>query len=334
MEDNIQKHQIMFGNFSVNIPKQDMDKRIWVTQTPQGRIESAREEIRVKGIPAFVPIVNEVDSETTQITGKSDNGARIVVKLEDNSTYTSNANSQGNFSVTIPKQDMNKKIRITQKPSNKLESEVVEIQVKGIKALKPTILDVYEGQTKIKGNAERYANVKIILGNNQEYTGQADSNGNYTITVPAQQANQIIYVTQTPNRKMESDRESTIVKYTSVTGNLTIDPVNSGQDTVYGWARPNTQIQISLNDGSMQSIESEGNGRWSYNIGYNRGNQYIKARQIQADGTWSNFKYVSITQLEKLPNITIDEIDNNQSILRGKGYPRSNSIYIWSKLRK
>lgn len=327
MEDNIQKHQIMFGNFSVNIPKQDMDKRIWVTQTPQGRIESAREEIRVKGIPASLPIVNEVNSETTQITGKSDNGARIVVKLEDNSTYTSNANSQGNFSVTIPKQDMNKKIRITQKPSNKLESEVVEIQVKGIKALKPTILDVYEGQTKIKGNAERYANVKIILGNNQEYTGQADSNGNYTITVPAQQANQIIYVTQTPNRKMESDRESTIVKYTSVTGNLTIDPVNSGQDIVYGWARPNTQIQISLNDGSMQSIEAEGNGRWSYNIGYNRGNQYIKVRQIQADGTWSSFKYVSITQLEKLPNITIDEIDNNQSILRGKGYPGA-TVYI------
>ena len=329
MEDNIQEHQIMFGNFSVNIPKQDMDKRIWVTQTPQGRIESAREEIRVKGIPASLPIVNEVNSETTQITGKAENNARIVVKLEDNLTYTSNANSEGNFSVTIPKQDMNKKIRITQKPSNKLESEVVEIQVKGIKALKPTILDVYEGQIKIKGNAERYANVKIILGNNQEYTGQADSNGNYTITVPAQQANQIIYVTQTPNRKMESDRESTIVKYTSVTTNLTIDPVNSGQDTVYGWARPNTQIQISLNDGSMQSIESEGNGRWSYNIGYNRGNQYIKVRQIQADGTWSNFKYVSITQLEKLPNITIDDnIDNNQSILRGKGYPRSESVDI------
>ena len=240
MEDNIQQQQIMFGNFSVNIPKQDMNKRIWVTQTPQGRIESAREEIRVKGVPASLPIVNEVDSETTQITGKAENNARIIVKLE-----------------------MNKKIRITQKPSNKLESEVVEIQVKGIKALKPTILDVYEGQTKIKGNAERYANVKIILGNNQEYTGQADSNGNYTITVPAQQANQIIYVTQTPNRKMESDRESTIVKYVSGTGNLTIDPVNSGQDTVYGWARPNTQIQISLNNGSMQSIESEGNGRWS-----------------------------------------------------------------------
>ena len=326
MEDNIQKHQIMFGNFSVTIPKQDMNKRIWVTQTPQGRIESEREEIRVKGVPASLPIVNEVDSETTQITGKAENNARIIVKLENNSTYTSNANSEGNFSVTIPKQDMNKKIRITQKPSNKLESEVVEIQVKGIKALKPTILDVYEGQTKIKGNAERYANVKIILGNNQEYTGQADSNGNYTITIQAQQANKIIYVTQTPNRKMESDRESTIVKYTSVTTNLTIDPVNSGQDTVYGWARPNTQIQISLNDSSMQSIESEGNGRWSYNIGYNRGNQYIKVRQIQADGTWSNFKYVSITQLEKLPNITIDEIDNNQSILRGKGYPRSKCV--------
>ena len=233
---------------------------------------------------------------------------------------------------------MNRKIRITQKPSNKLESEVVEIQVKGIKALKPTILDVYEGQTKIKGNAERYANVKIILGNNQEYTGQADSNGNYTITVPAQQANQIIYVTQTPNRKMESDRESTIVKYVSGTGNLTIDPVNSGQDTVYGWARPNTQIQISLNDGGMQSIESEGNGRWSYNIGYNRGNQYIKVRQIQADGTWSSFKYASITQLEKLPNITIDEIDNNQSILRGKGYPGARVwIYVegesWKETR-
>lgn len=273
-------------------------------------------------------------SEGLTVTGNAERNAKIKVLLENNQEYIGFANDSGRYNVTIPKQDMNKKIRITQKPSNKLESEVVEIQVKGIKALKPIILDVYEGQTKIKGNAERYANVKIILGDNQEYTGQADSNGNYTITVPAQQANQIIYVTQTPNRKMESDRESTIVKYTSVTGNLTIDPVNSGQDTVYGWARPNTQIQISLNDGSMQSIEAEGNGRWSYNIGYNRGNQYIKVRQIQADGTWSNFKYASITQLEKLPNITIDEIDNNQSILRGKGYPRSNSVYIWSKFRK
>lgn len=202
------------------------------------------------------------------------------------------------------------------------------------KAQKPTIEDVTSEGLTVTGNAERNAKIKVLLENNQEYTGQADSNGNYTITVPAQQSNQIIYVTQTPNRKMESDRESTIVKYTSVTGNLTIDPVNSGQDTVYGWARPNTQIQISLNDGSMQSIESEGNGRWSYNIGYNRGNQYIKVRQIQADGTWSSFKYVSITQLEKLPNITIDEIDNNQSILRGKGYPRSKSVYIWSKFRR
>lgn len=103
MEDNIQQQQIMFGNFSVNIPKQDMNKRIWVTQTPQGRIESAREEIRVKGVPASLPIVNEVDSETTQITGKAENNARIIVKLENNSTYTSNANSEGNFSVTIPK---------------------------------------------------------------------------------------------------------------------------------------------------------------------------------------------------------------------------------------
>ena len=66
-----------------------------------------------------------------------------------------------------------------------------------------------------------------------------------------------------------------------------------------------------------------------YNIGYNRGNQYIKVRQIQADGTWSSFKYASITQLEKLPNITIDEIDNNQSILRGKGYPGARVwIYV------
>ena len=49
----------------------------------------------------------------------------------------------------------------------------------------------------------------------------------------------------------------------------------------------------------------------------------------------SDYTYVRVKTFPRLDPIIIDDnIDNNQSILRGKGYPRSNSVYIWSKFRK
>ena len=42
----------------------------------------------------------------------------------------------GNYSITIPMQDMNKKIRVTQTVARRGESDKAEVTVKGVPALR------------------------------------------------------------------------------------------------------------------------------------------------------------------------------------------------------
>ena len=58
------------GNYSVKIPVQDMNKKIWVTQTAPNREESDRQEKVVKGVPAPKPNINEMDTDDTRVTRK------------------------------------------------------------------------------------------------------------------------------------------------------------------------------------------------------------------------------------------------------------------------
>ena len=77
-------------------------------------------------------------------------------------------------------------------------------------------------------------------------------------------------------------------------------------------------------------------GNWSVEIGEGKGNKEIYGYQDNVKGRQNSaYTYIRVKTFPKLDPITIDDnIDNNQSILRGKGYPRSNSVYIWSKFRK
>ena len=77
-------------------------------------------------------------------------------------------------------------------------------------------------------------------------------------------------------------------------------------------------------------------GNWSVEIGEGKGNKEIYGYQDNVKGRQNSYyTYIRVKTFPKLDPIIIDDnIDNNQSILRGKGYPRSNSVYIWSKFRK
>ena len=73
-------------------------------------------------------------------------------------------------------------------------------------------------------------------------------------------------------------------------------------------------------------VDSAGN--WSVEIGKGKGDVKYYGYQNGIEGRdQSDNTYVRVKKLPKLDPIIIDDnIDNNQSILRGKGYPRSESI--------
>ena len=100
-------------------------------------------------------------TENTTITGKADPGAKIKVKLEDGTEHVGFANTSGDYSIAIPTQGINKKIRVTQTIARRGESDAEEITVKGGPAPKPTINEIDTDDTKVTGKG--VANSRVFV---------------------------------------------------------------------------------------------------------------------------------------------------------------------------
>ena len=89
----------------------------------------------------------------------------------------------GNYSITIPMQDMNKKIRVTQTVARRGESDKAEVTVKGVPNSKVYI--------RIPGRVERHVDV--------------DGNGDWYLDTGLLNGGQEIIVHQELPRKLNSE---------------------------------------------------------------------------------------------------------------------------------
>ena len=69
----------------------------------------------------------------------------------------------GNYSITIPMQDMNKKIRVTQTVARRGESDKEEVTVKGVPAPKPSINEMDTDDTRVTGKGVPNSKVYVRI---------------------------------------------------------------------------------------------------------------------------------------------------------------------------
>ena len=120
------------GNYSVKIPVQDMNKKIWVTQTAPNREESDRQEKVVKGVPAPAPSINEVDTDDTKVTGKGVAHVKIPSKFEGDV----DVNSNGDWEVNTGLLNGGQQIIAYQELPRKINSSEVRKNVVQLPALR------------------------------------------------------------------------------------------------------------------------------------------------------------------------------------------------------
>ena len=124
------------GNYSVKIPVQDMNKKIWVTQTAPNREESDRQEKVVKGVPAPKPSINDVDTDDTKVTGKGAPNSKVHVKIPGKFEGDVDVNSNGDWEVNTGLLNGGQEIRVHQELPRKLNSEDAVINVKQLPPLR------------------------------------------------------------------------------------------------------------------------------------------------------------------------------------------------------
>ena len=124
------------GNYSVKIPVQEMNKKIWVTQTAPNREESDRQEKVVKGVPAPAPSINDVDTDDTKVTGKGVANSKVYVRIPGKLERHVDVNSNGDWEVNTGLLNGGQEIRVHQELPRKLNSEDAVINVKQLPPLR------------------------------------------------------------------------------------------------------------------------------------------------------------------------------------------------------
>lgn len=124
------------GNYSVKIPVQDMNKKIWVTQTAPNREESDRQEKVVKGVPAPVPSINDIDTDDTKVTGKGVANSKVHVKIPGKFEGDVDVNSNGDWEVNTGLLNAGQQIIAYQELPRKINSAEVRKNVVQLPALR------------------------------------------------------------------------------------------------------------------------------------------------------------------------------------------------------
>ncbi|NHC42785.1 L,D-transpeptidase family protein [Bacillus sp. MM2020_1] len=141
-----------------------------------------------------LPVVNTVGDNVKKVTGKTEKGATVTVKIGTKKYTGKPANSKGQFYVTIPKQKAGKKLYISvkDKAGNVSNTKAVIVKDRTAPSL-PTVYRVSDKQTAVSGKAEAGATITVKIGN-KKYTGKANTKRYYKVPVAVQKAGTKIYV--------------------------------------------------------------------------------------------------------------------------------------------
>ena len=119
----------------------------------------------------------------------------------------------GNYSVTIPMQEMNQKIRVTQTVARRGDSDKEEVIVKGLPAPKPTINEVDTDDTKVTGKGVPNSRVYVKIPGKLERYVSVNGNGDWEIDTGLLEAGkEIIAYQELPDRPNSEEVKRTVVQ--------------------------------------------------------------------------------------------------------------------------
>ena len=173
------------GEFALDIDPQKAGTIISVTAIDDWGNESKATTVKViDKIPPKLS-VNQVDDNDKSVSGKTEVGAVVSVKI-GSKTYKATVDSKGNFkSSAIPVQKAGTSITVYSKDKAGNKSTKVVKVVDKTPPKAPSINTVTTKSTSIKGKAEANSTVYVKVGS-KSYKAKANSKGEYSVKISKQ----------------------------------------------------------------------------------------------------------------------------------------------------
>ncbi|RIO91275.1 YSIRK-type signal peptide-containing protein [Staphylococcus gallinarum] len=325
------------GNYTIDLPnnkKFQGGESIKVTSTDASGNKSDDTVIDVKDTtPPVAPMVSEVTSESTQVTGTGEPGSTVKVELPDGTELTGVADDQGNYTIDLPsnkKFNGGESIKITSTDASGNKSDEKVIDVKDTTApVAPTVSEVTSESTQVTGTGEAGSTVKVELPDGTELTGVADDQGNYTIDLPANKkfnGGESIKITSTDSSGNKSGETVIDVKDTTPPISPTVDEFTSESTQVTGTGEPGSTVKVELPDGTELTGVADDQGNYTIDLPANKkfqGGEFIKVTSTDKSNNKSNETIVLVKDTTPPVPPTVDEFTSESTQVTGTGEPGS-----------
>ncbi|MBC1523800.1 hypothetical protein HB884_06215 [Listeria booriae] len=292
-----------FGEYSVNIDTPEAGSIVEAIAKDSDNVLSEKATKTVLDVIApDAPSVNAVKDTDTVISGTGEANCDVAVKLPSGGIIEGRTNSEGAFSITMPKQAIGAHIEVslTDEAGNKGAATTVTVQADTL--ANPTVNRVSNQDTKVTGTGVAGATV-TVKANNMTYTGTVQTDGTYEVTVPKLAAGTNVAVEQTKAGKT-SGSVTTIVQDDRTPAAPVVNPVKDSDTTVTGTGTPGDSIQVTTPDGSHYGAIVADNGTWSVTIPVQEAGAKIDVTATASNGNTSPKTDITIAQTPQSGTLT------------------------------
>ncbi|WP_241960608.1 Ig-like domain-containing protein [Staphylococcus succinus] len=325
------------GNYIVDLPeneKYEGGEVLQVTAVDASGNESEVVEVVIEDkTPPTAPTVNQVTSESPQVSGTAEPGATVKVTLPSGQELTTEADDEGNYSVDLPENEKYEggevlQVTATDEAGNESEENEVLIEDKTPPRV-PTVNQVTSEDTEIRGTAEPGSTVKVLLPNGQELTTEADDEGNYSIDLPENEkykGGEVLQVTSTDEAGNESEENEVVIEDKTPPTVPTVNQVTSEDTEVSGTAEPGSIVKVILPSGQELTAEADDEGNYSVGLPENEkyeGGEVLQVTAVDASGNESEENEVVIEDKTPPAVPTVNQVTSESPQVSGTAEPGS-----------
>ncbi|MCM3118422.1 Ig-like domain-containing protein [Neobacillus sp. MER 74] len=255
------------GKYKVTIRVQRAGTLLVIIATDAAGNESEGTTIKVidKTAPSVLT-VNTVSDKSKEVTGKTEAGATVSVKI-GTKVYAAKADPIGNYKVIILAQKAGTKLVVTAKDAAGNISVAKSITVIDKTApVTPTVYTVSTLSKVVTGKAEAGAIVTVTIGT-KKYIAKADVKGNFKVTIPVQKAGTKVVVTAKDKAGNVSVAKSVIViDKTAPAAPKIKTAVKSTTKEVTGTAEAYSTITIKVGKKVIGTAKTDSRGKFKVKI--------------------------------------------------------------------
>jgi hypothetical protein len=258
----------------------DGDMTVTITSTDANNNQSSYSKNFQKDTIVLLDITSPKDGETASstspvITGKSDPDATVTITLADNTSYTTTADSLGDWSITLPKQTLGSSLTLSITAEDTVGNTTKSNETKKITITIPSIpLEVtgVDSSTTptVTGTSAPNTIITVTVPTThgtETCTTTADADGNWSCQLPVLTSGgpytAVITTTDSKGNSSSITHDITVPKLP-----LEIDSPTDGANLsdsspfVSGTSNPNSVITITASTGEKCVAITDKNGKW------------------------------------------------------------------------